>query len=296
MDPVSVSENPKTIDPTLISNIEKPLINQSIPKIKSKSSSSKSISPSKHKKKKNKKKKSPSHSRSRSRSRSINRKSKTKNRKRSSSHRKKSKKNHKRRNERSKTPRSKSPSSSIKEQEIERKRSRTRSPPRFFARKNKSPGMLNIMDIDAAKPKYFWDGFQWVAKTNSVPNIDPNILNQTRKMRKVQISNLPLYMGLTENDIKQIVSKFLIDNFLNDVGNFTPVVSVTLNHQGNYAVLEVSSVEETNRLIKIESIKIFNQNCKITRVGESMYGQTLNLQTLVTNAQVKFILFLCFLY
>ena len=33
-------------------------------------------------------------------------------------------------------------------------------------------------------------------------------------------------------------------------------------------------------------IKIFNHNCKITRVGESMYGQTMNLQTLVTNAQV----------
>lgn len=110
-----------------------------------------------------------------------------------------------------------------------------------------------IIELEADKPKYFWDGFQWVAKTNSIPNIDPNILNQTRKMRKVQISNLPLYMGLTENDIKQIVSQFLIDNFLNDVGNFNPVVSVCLNHQGNFAILEISSVEETNRLIKIES-------------------------------------------
>lgn len=38
-------------------------------------------------------------------------------------------------------------------------------------------------------------------------------------------------------------------------------------------------------------IKIFNHNCKITRVGESMYGQTMNLQTLVTNAQVIYFLY-----
>ena len=120
--------------------------------------------------------------------------------------------------------------------------------------------MIFIIELEADKPKYFWDGFQWVAKTNSIPNIDPNILNQTRKMRKVQISNLPLYMGLTENDIKQIVSQFLIDNFLNDVGNFNPIVSVCLNHQGNFAILEVSSVEETNRLIKIESKLEFLQS------------------------------------
>lgn len=112
---------------------------------------------------------------------------------------------------------------------------------------------LNILDFDPGKPKYFWDGFQWVARTNSVPNIDPNILNQTRKMRRVQISNLPLYMGLTEKDIMQIVSKFLIDNYLNDDGNVKPVLSTQVNHQGNFAVMEISSVEEANRLIKIES-------------------------------------------
>jgi hypothetical protein len=113
------------------------------------------------------------------------------------------------------------------------------------------------LEFDPAKPKYFWDGFQWVARTNSVPNIDPNILNQTRKMRRVQISNLPLYMGLTEKDIMQIVSKFLVDNYLNDDGNTKPVLSSTLNHQGNFAVMEISSVEEANRLIKIESYLFF---------------------------------------
>lgn len=118
-----------------------------------------------------------------------------------------------------------------------------------------------------------------------MPNIDPNILNQTRKMRRIQISNIPLYMGLSEKDVQDIVTKFLIDNYLNDKDNKCPVVSCQLNTQGNYAVLEISSVEETNRLIKIDSIKIFNHICKITRLGETMYGQTTNLATLVNNAQ-----------
>lgn len=117
--------------------------------------------------------------------------------------------------------------------------------------------LYTFIDFDGGKPRYFWDGFQWVARTNSVANIDPNILNQTRKMRRVQISNLPLYMGLNEKDITQIVSKFLIDNFLNDEGNIRPVLSSSLNHQGNFAIMEISSVEEANRLIKIESFLIF---------------------------------------
>ena len=86
-----------------------------------------------------------------------------------------------------------------------------------------------------------------------MPNIDPDLMTQTRKMRRIQISNLPLYMELSEQDIAELVSKFLIKNFLNDPNNNHPIISCTLNSQGNSATLEISSVEETNRLIKVES-------------------------------------------
>lgn len=71
------------------------------------------------------------------------------------------------------------------------------------------------------------------------------------------------------------MTKFLIDNYLNDKGNMNPVVSCLIVPSGNYAELEMSSVEETNRLIKVENIKIFGQNCTISRIGEgSVYGNT----------------------
>jgi hypothetical protein len=102
----------------------------------------------------------------------------------------------------------------------------------------------------------FWNGFQWVAKINSMAAVDANYQNlkaQTRKMRRVQISNLPLYLGLKENDINLIVSKYILDNFLNDPGNTRPVVACEVNSQFNTANIELSSVEETEKFIKIES-------------------------------------------
>eukprot|EP01016_Furgasonia_blochmanni_P055069 TRINITY_DN914_c0_g1_i18.p1 TRINITY_DN914_c0_g1~~TRINITY_DN914_c0_g1_i18.p1 ORF type:complete len:544 (+),score=119.34 TRINITY_DN914_c0_g1_i18:68-1633(+) len=173
------------------------------------------------------------------------------------------------------------------------KRSRTRSPPPFL-RRGRSPNGVNrvpppnpvVSDImEQNKPKLFWDGFQWVPKTNSAPHVDPAILNQTRKMRRIQITNLPLYLGLVEKDVMEIVKKFLFDNYLNDFGNLNPVLTCQVNTQTNSAILEISSVEETNRLVKIETLKIFGHSCKISRLGESQFGNTQSLANLVSNAQ-----------
>ncbi len=64
-------------------------------------------------------------------------------------------------------------------------------------------------------------------------------------------------MNLSDKDVQEIVTKFLIDNYLNDKDNKQPVVSCQVFSQGNYAVLEISSVEETNRLIKIDCKHFF---------------------------------------
>ena len=100
--------------------------------------------------------------------------------------------------------------------------------------------------------KKFWDGFQWIVRTNSVPN-DQNALNQTRKMRRISVSNLPLYYGITEKDLATILSQFMIDNYLADVTNKTPILAVQVNNQAMTALVELSSVEETNRIVKVDS-------------------------------------------
>eukprot|EP00828_Plagiopyla_frontata_P014538 TRINITY_DN1904_c0_g1_i3.p1 TRINITY_DN1904_c0_g1~~TRINITY_DN1904_c0_g1_i3.p1 ORF type:complete len:329 (-),score=61.12 TRINITY_DN1904_c0_g1_i3:76-1062(-) len=138
---------------------------------------------------------------------------------------------------------------------------------------------------NAAQPAKFWDGFQWVVRTNAMPTIDPMVLSQTAKMRRIQVNNIPLNLDLTETDIIRLVAKFLFDNFLNDSNNLTPIISCQLNMQQSFAILEMSSVEEASRLIKVETIKIFNNTCKITRVGEAAGQQ--GLQSLVTQAQTS---------
>ena len=130
----------------------------------------------------------------------------------------------------------------------------------------------------------FWDGFQWVPRTNSQNFVDPNILNSTKKMRKVQISNLPLELGLSKENIEGLVTEFMLKNYLNDANNSNPVINVELNDKDKTVIIEFSSVEETSRLCKLDKLKIFNNDCKITRLGDTLYGGTNNLANLVTQA------------
>lgn len=129
-----------------------------------------------------------------------------------------------------------------------------------------------------------WDGFQWQKRGNSAN--DPAAMNQTKKMRRVQLSNLPLYLGLNEDSVSKVVSDYLLQNYLNDSNNQHPVVGCEINRKERTCVIELSSVEEANRFSKIKDITILNVTCKVTRLGESMYGTTTNMATILQNANV----------
>lgn len=101
-------------------------------------------------------------------------------------------------------------------------------------------------------------------------------------MRKAQISNLPLELGLTNKDIFKFITDFMIKNYLTDNGNTSPIVSLEINEKEKSVILEFSSVEETSCLCKLEKLKIFNNDCRITRLGDTMYGGTMNLANLVS--------------
>jgi RNA recognition motif-containing protein len=129
----------------------------------------------------------------------------------------------------------------------------------------------------------FWDGFQWVAKVNTTGNVDPAVLAQTKKMRRLVISNLPLTLGIGENEVGDFVTKFIVENYLNDEGNFHPVKEVTIDTAKNSATIELSSVEETNKLAKVEAIKILGSNCRVAKVGDPKLNSTVG--NLITDAQ-----------
>ena len=131
-----------------------------------------------------------------------------------------------------------------------------------------------------------WDGFQWQKRGNSAN--DPATMTQTKKMRRVQLSNLPLYLGLIEDSIIKVVTDYLLRNYLNDANNQNPIVGCELNRKERTCVVELSSVEEANRFSKIKDITILNVTCKVTRLGESMYGTTTNMATILQNANVGY--------
>jgi len=98
------------------------------------------------------------------------------------------------------------------------------------------------------------------------------------------MSNLPLNRGLTSQDLSEIVTTFLMENYLTDPGNHYPIKEVAVDPVRNSAVIELSSVEEANRLLKVGSVKVFGNSCRIARVGESRFGETVTQQSLVQNA------------
>lgn len=141
-------------------------------------------------------------------------------------------------------------------------------------------------DNNPGAPREFWDGFQWIKKPSSLAPMDPAMLSQTKKMRRVQISNLPLYLGLDQGMVQEVLSNYLVTNYLADTDNSSPILCCELNPRDKSCVIELSSVEEANRLSKLSEINILNTVCKVTRLGESMYGTTVNMASLLQNAHV----------
>jgi hypothetical protein len=133
-----------------------------------------------------------------------------------------------------------------------------------------------------------WDGFQWIKKGSATAASDPTTLSQTKRMRRVQISNLPLYLGLQEDSISKVVNDFLVKNYLADPGNPSPVIACEINKKDRSAIVELSSVEEANRFTKLPDMQILNVLCKITRLGESMYGTTTSTASILQQANVGF--------
>lgn len=112
---------------------------------------------------------------------------------------------------------------------------------------------------------------------NSFEAVDPNLLSQTKKVRRVKILNVPLYLGLFQNDIKFLIDQYLTTHYLKNPGNKNPILCVDMNHTNNSVIVEFSSVEEANRVIKLETMELIGVQCKVQRCSESMYGNQQNM-------------------
>ncbi len=86
-------------------------------------------------------------------------------------------------------------------------------------------------------------------------------------------------------DLMEVMRKYMSDNFLKDKGFHDPVLDLDINDDGETIVVEFSSVEEANRLLKLAFIEIIGVRCKTKRIGESLYGQENTLKSKIKNAQ-----------
>jgi hypothetical protein len=60
----------------------------------------------------------------------------------------------------------------------------------------------------------------------------------------------------------------MTENYLADPNNVKPVLDCKLNEKDRTADIELSSVEEASRLIKLERMPVLDDECKIIRLGE----------------------------
>lgn len=125
-----------------------------------------------------------------------------------------------------------------------------------------------------------------MTRINTMKNIDPNFLSQTKKDRRIEIRNLPLYLGLTKDDLKEIVVDYILKHALNDTGNKQPVLLIELNSEQKSAIVELSSIEETHRMAKLDFIEIVGVRCKLIRCAETLYGQESTMVNRIQTAQV----------
>lgn len=117
-------------------------------------------------------------------------------------------------------------------------------------------------------------------------SIDPNFLSQTKKDRRIEIKNFPLYLNLKKEDIKELIVDYVLKYALNDPGNRQPVLALDLNEEAKSIIVELSSIEETHRMAKLDYIELLGVKCKVIRCAETLYGQENTMVSKIQTAQV----------
>jgi len=78
-------------------------------------------------------------------------------------------------------------------------------------------------------------------------------------------------LNFTESNLSEFITDYMIKNYLADTGNTYPVKSCKVNKQFRSAVVEFSSLEETNRLALVKQIMMVNNVVGVSKIGETNY-------------------------
>lgn len=61
---------------------------------------------------------------------------------------------------------------------------------------------------------------------NFLPTVTNSALANTKKMRRLMITNLPLEIGITDDDLRNLITRYMAQNYLKDEMNSCPVVNL----------------------------------------------------------------------
>lgn len=64
---------------------------------------------------------------------------------------------------------------------------------------------------------------------NFLPTVTNSALANTKKMRRLMITNIPLEIGITDDDLRNLITRFMAQNYLKDEMNSCPVVNLEIN-------------------------------------------------------------------
>ena len=77
---------------------------------------------------------------------------------------------------------------------------------------------------------------------NYNPTVSTSALANTKKMRRLMITNVPFEVGITEEDLRNLITRFMAQNYLKDEMNSCPVVNLEINEPERSVAVELSSV------------------------------------------------------
>lgn len=60
-------------------------------------------------------------------------------------------------------------------------------------------------------------------RINYTPNVSSSALANTKKMRRLMITNVPFEMGISKDDLRDLITRFMTQNYLKDAMNNCPV-------------------------------------------------------------------------
>lgn len=61
---------------------------------------------------------------------------------------------------------------------------------------------------------------------NSLSTVTNSALANTKKMRRLMITNIPYEIGISEDDLRNLITRFMAQNYLKDEMNSCPVVNL----------------------------------------------------------------------